>query len=144
MDNNHNCASKEEYLEELISRVLEQHEVSSKEEVEQISSCVLPLVTKIMEYIDGPEEEPIVDPIVDPIVEETQVFVYEPVEVFDPKELLEPFTPLKEEILIIKEEQLKEEPVQDIIDVEQPAVIVVDAPFRFTTWLQEMWEKVKK
>lgn len=67
-----------EYLEELITRVLEQHEVTEKEDADQMSSCVLPLVTKILEYIDEPESN------------EATVFVFQPIETFDPNELLEP------------------------------------------------------
>ena len=128
------CHSNEEYLEELITRVLDKHEVALKEEVEQVSSCVLPLVVKIMGYIDGTKEEPIVEPIVEPICknQEEQLFVFEPTEVFDPKELLEPF------------EQIKEEPVvEEVNDIEEP-IVVKNPPFQFTTWLREMWSKVKK
>ncbi len=149
IEDNANERLDKAYLEELISLVLEQHEIALEVEVNQTPSCVLPLVTKFLECVNEPSlkettiEEmahTIVEPsleesIVDIKEEELNVFVFEPTEVFDPKELLEP-----REDEIIKEELTKEE-VEEVKDLETK---VEQKPFRFTTWLQEMWDKVKK
>lgn len=150
IENNANERLDKAYLEELISLVLEQHEIALEVEVNQTSSCVLPLVTKFLECVNEPSiEEPTIEEIAHAIVEpsleestvdvkeeELNVFVFEPTEVFDPKELLEP----REEETIQKDELIKEE-AEEVKDIE---IQVEQKPFRFTTWLQEMWDKVKK
>lgn len=115
-----------DYLEELISRVLEKHEVVLIEEIDQISSCILPLVKKIMEYID-------VEPVIKEEEEEECAFIFDHVEVFDPNELLEPVDQVDQVDSV--EEKEKEE-------IEE---IVIEPPIsRFTKWFKEVWDKVTK